>query len=88
MFKLLISKLFTSEPSCQDVDGFLADYMEGVLDEETVADFDSHVAKCKMCMQYFEQYKQTVRLTSTAKVEIPEELVSQTLTFIQQNIRR
>ena len=85
MFKLLFSKLFSSEPSCKDVDSFLVDYIEGTLDNNTVARFDAHIDKCKMCKDYFEQYKQTILLTSGDTIEVPEELVARTLVFLRQN---
>ena len=86
MIKLLISILFTSEPSCEDVDRFLVDYIEGTLDEATVARFDAHIEKCKMCREYVEQYRQTITLTSSDAIEVPEELVSRTLVFLRQNV--
>ena len=87
MLKLLLSKIFSSQPSCKDVDGFLGDYMEGVLEPGTVDKFDAHIAQCPMCMKFFEQYKQTIALTNGDSVEVPDELVSQTLTFLNQNLR-
>lgn len=72
-------------PNCQDVNGFLADYLDGNLDERTKARFERHMRRCPPCAKYFDQYNETIQITrEVAPVEVPRELADHTLEFLRQ----
>lgn len=78
--------MFGKMPSCQEVDGFLAEYLEGTLDSKTIKRFEDHIAMCPLCVEYLEQYKQAIEVTSSHKVNVPPELVEQTIAFLHSNL--
>ncbi len=86
MIKLLFSKLFGKSASCEEVDGFLTEYLEGTLDDNTVKKFESHIALCPMCVDYLEQFKLAIEVTSKDTVVVPPELVEQTVSFLSQHL--
>jgi hypothetical protein len=45
---------------CQSVVELVTDYLEGVLDPATVAEFEAHLALCPGCAEYLEQIRETV----------------------------
>jgi len=49
--------------TCRDLADFLLDYIEGELPEPIRRQFDAHVAECPDCLNYLQQYRNTVRLT-------------------------
>lgn len=78
--------MFGKTPSCQEVDSFLTEYLEGTLDEKTVRMFEDHIAMCPLCVTYLEQYKQAIEVTSSHHVEVPPELAEQTIAFLHSNL--
>jgi anti-sigma factor RsiW len=46
---------------CDHLVELVTDYLEGVLDEATVAEFDAHLALCPGCAEYLAQIRETVR---------------------------
>lgn len=72
--------------TCEDVNHFLAEYLEGTLDEKTCARFEKHIAGCEQCRRYLKQYRITVDLVKEAE-EVPEappdELTEKTLAFLR-----
>ncbi len=65
--------------SCQELGGFMVDYLEGTLPKGQRRTFDRHLRLCRDCRRYLEAYKRTINLSQTACREpdapIPEELV-------------
>ncbi|MEO8380583.1 MAG: zf-HC2 domain-containing protein [Acidobacteriota bacterium] len=58
---------------------FLADYLEGHLPPDTLADFEHHLDVCASCVAYLRSYRETITLAAGAGVvpeDIPEELVA------------
>ncbi len=75
-------------PSCEEVNRFLADYLEGALPDKTHARFRTHIEKCPDCSVFFEQYKTTIEwVREDRDLKIPEDLVEHTLEFLRDNIR-
>lgn len=73
--------------SCEKVDGFLLDYVEGRLDPETARRFEDHIELCPNCERYLEQYRETIRLVKALPPPpVPEELARRTRTFIDQSL--
>jgi anti-sigma factor RsiW len=46
---------------CDQLVELVTDYLEGVLDEATMAEFDAHLALCPGCAEYLEQIRSTAR---------------------------
>jgi len=73
-------------PGCEKVNEFLADYVEGTLDEKMKAQFEEHMNMCKCCDHYLDQYRQTIDLTKQVdEVAVPTELAEHTLAFLRKN---
>ncbi|GMQ81326.1 MAG: hypothetical protein BMS9Abin05_0757 [Rhodothermia bacterium] len=74
-------------PSCEDVNQFLCEYMEGTLPEKTQTKFQAHLSNCRDCFSYFEQYKATIELLNEQDdISVPNQLVEHTLEFLKANI--
>lgn len=44
---------------CDQLVELVTDYLEGVLDDATAAEFDAHLALCSGCADYLEQIRET-----------------------------
>jgi len=54
---------------------FLADYLDGTLSSDILADLERHLQDCTPCVAYLNTYKKTRDLTGqAARVEMPEEM--------------
>ena len=72
------------EPSCEEVNGFIVQYLDGDLDEKTSKKFWAHIGDCSTCGRFFEQYTATIDLTRDAgDITPPQELVEKTLAFLR-----
>lgn len=73
--------------TCEDVNRFLAKYLEGALDKRTRERFEKHVARCEPCQRYLEQYRTTIDLVKASDdlPEPPEELTERTLAFLREH---
>lgn len=75
----------TGKPSCQEINGFLAEYVDGTLDPEVSKQYHTHLGKCGTCGSYLEQYEETIRLARECRdSELPEDLVEHTLAFLRE----
>ena len=54
---------------CDQLVELVTDYLEGLLDEAAVAEFDAHVALCPGCAEYLEQIRETVRSLGRVSLE-------------------
>ena len=69
--------------TCQELEGFMVDYLEGTLPKGQRRKFDRHLRLCPDCRRYLEGYKRTISLSQTAcrepdapvPADVPEELV-------------
>ncbi len=72
--------------NCADlITSFLADYIEGNLPAETLADFEHHLDVCASCVAYLRSYRATIALaagSADGNAEVPEELVSAILAAV------
>lgn len=74
--------------TCEEVNRFLAAYLDGVLDARTQAAFEAHLKDCPDCQAYLDQYRKTIALTRQA-AEVPEpppELIARTLAFLRERL--
>lgn len=77
--------------TCEDVNQFLAEYLDDALPPEVRRRFEKHVGGCDKCTTYLDQYRRTIGLTKeegAAPVEPPDELVEMTLAFLREHIDR
>ncbi len=73
-------------PGCEKVNEFLAEFVEGALDEKMHAQFEEHMNMCKCCDHYLDQYRQTIDMTKEVdEVAIPTELAEHTLAFLRKS---
>jgi anti-sigma factor RsiW len=66
---------------------FLADYIEGQLPPDTLADFEHHLDVCPSCVAYLQSYRATMALAAGATVvpdDVPEELVNAILETVSR----
>jgi len=69
--------------TCQELIDFLYLYLEGELPEDRRREFERHLTVCPDCVNYVEQYRETMRLCvgayadsgSPAPADMPPELV-------------
>jgi anti-sigma factor RsiW len=54
---------------CDHLVELVTDYLEGALDEATVAEFDAHLALCAGCAEYLKQIRETVRSLGRVSLE-------------------
>ena len=80
-----IKMMLGLEPTCEEVNGFIAQYLDGSLDDKTRKKFLFHIGDCAACGRYLEQYETTVDLTREAgAIDPPDELVEKTLGFLRR----
>ena len=69
--------------TCQACAEFLADYLNGELEQDVRASFETHLDRCRNCRAYLEQYAAVIkagqqaceRENQRAAEALPEELV-------------
>lgn len=68
--------------TCAELIAFLAEYLEGRLDEKTRTLFEEHLGECPDCVTYLESYETTLDLVALSRMtedaiaeEVPEDLV-------------
>ena len=60
---------------------FLADYFDGALPPDTLADFEHHLDVCESCVAYLRTYRETIAVVAAAgspQIElqdVPEDLI-------------
>ena len=69
--------------NCSDlITTFLADYFDGALPPDTLADFEHHLDVCESCVAYLRTYRETIAMAAAAGTaprvdvqDVPEDLV-------------
>ena len=74
--------------TCEEVNRFLAAYLDGALDVRTQAAFEAHLQHCTDCQAYLDQYRKTVELARRAAEvpDPPQELIEHTLAFLRARL--
>ncbi|MGD8415158.1 MAG: zf-HC2 domain-containing protein [Candidatus Latescibacterota bacterium] len=86
MFNKLIQKL-TGGYTCERINRFLLDYVEGHLDQETARRFERHIRLCPNCARYLDQYQETIRMVKEIpQPDIPRELAERTRSFLGESL--
>lgn len=80
--------------TCKQLVEFLAEYLDGEMDESMRAQFEQHVDMCPPCKDYLKTYRETLRMCrSTCNDEqkkpgpVPPELVQVILSTLKQEGR-
>jgi len=62
--------------TCKEfIEDFLADYLDGSLGPETVAELEAHLAACRPCVAYLNTYQKTRDVVGqSGRVEMPAEM--------------
>ena len=55
--------------TCRELVELVTDYLDGSLSWRDRARFDRHIAGCPNCTAYLAQFRETIRLTGTLRVE-------------------
>ena len=80
-----LKTFFGMASTCEQVNDFIASYLDGALDERTTRLFEAHIQACSKCSQYLEQYNTTVDLVrESGQLDLPPELVEMTLSFLRK----
>ena len=70
--------------SCQEVNRFIVDYLDGDLDDQTRLTFESHLRNCPSCGSFLDQYRATAQLIQDAdEIEIPPAVIERTIEFLR-----
>jgi anti-sigma factor RsiW len=65
---------------------FIAQYLDGTLDEKTRKKFMAHIGDCSTCGRFLEQYEKTIELAHDAgQVRPPDELYDRTIAFLRKS---
>ena len=74
---------------CKECLGLLTDYLEGELDDQTVAALEAHFEDCPPCVAFLKTYKTTTNICrDTLKtVEIPMEVQKKLIEFVKSQIK-
>jgi anti-sigma factor RsiW len=71
--------------ACQQVIELLTDYLEGTLSRRQTRRLEAHLRDCPNCSNYLEQFRITIRLSSTIE---PEDLSSEAVRDLTELYRR
>ena len=68
---------------------FLADYLDGALSSDVLADLERHLQDCRPCVAYLNTYKKTRDLTGqAARAEMPEEMKVRLREFLLKQLAK
>ncbi len=82
-----IRNLFNPMLTCEQVNQFIMDYLEGNLSEQTRKDFETHMERCPQCSPFLEQYRHTIEFVrSDGQIEVPRDLAVHTLAFLRDQL--
>jgi anti-sigma factor RsiW len=59
----------TQALACRELVELVTEYLDGSLSRRDRARFDAHIAGCPNCTAYLEQFRETIRLTGTLRLE-------------------
>lgn len=72
--------------TCEQINQFIIDYLEGGMDEVTNVQFRNHLEECPNCEIFLEQYRSTVAVVGDeSNVEIPPALIDRTVDFLRKH---
>ena len=60
--------------TCRQLIDFIADYLDGELDDASRGDFERHLDRCDSCHAYLDSYRNTMRLTRLIADDLQKEV--------------
>lgn len=74
--------------TCKEfIEDFLADYTDGSLRPEVIAELEAHLAACRACVAYLNTYKRTPEVVgSLGRVEMPSEMQEILRRFVRSRL--
>lgn len=73
--------------TCHDAIDVLADYLDGTMPVDLVAELQRHLAGCAPCRAYLATYRKTRALgASAARVEMPDEMRARLRQFLADTL--
>lgn len=68
------------EITCRQLIDFIADYVDGELDDAARVVFEHHLTICRSCRAYLETYRRTMSIVATMArdepcTDLPEDLI-------------
>ncbi|APF16762.1 hypothetical protein Calab_0938 [Caldithrix abyssi DSM 13497] len=73
---------------CEDIEKYIQQYLDNMLDEEKKRLFEEHIEYCLPCdkkVEFEKKFKEVVRLK--VKQELPKEVVQQKIKFILKSLK-
>jgi anti-sigma factor (TIGR02949 family) len=75
--------------TCQQlIEALLADYLDGTLRPDQMAELEEHLAACPPCVAYLNTYRKTRELVQQQAAEMPPELQAALRKFVLSRIPR
>ena len=75
-------------PTCEEVNRFLAEYVEGTLPDDLRVKFDRHLSHCKCCGPFLDDYRSTIKFANSSQdIAIPEKLADSTIEFLRSHLK-
>lgn len=71
-------------PTCEEVDGFAYDYLDGKLDTKLVAMVERHLKYCKSCQKFIKSYRSTTEAKLTTPPPLDPEFREKMFEFLRQ----
>ena len=74
--------------TCRDAIDVLADYLDGTMPADLVAELNHHLADCAACRAYLATYRATRALGAAAgRLEMPHEMRARLRLFLAEKLR-
>lgn len=75
--------------TCKEfIEDFLADYLDGAVGPETIAELEAHLAVCRPCVAYLNTYRRTRGIVGQgARMEMPAEMKDILREFMTKHLR-
>ena len=86
----IFTKITRSTPvqtlSCEEINHFIVDFLDGAADEPARIAFESHLRHCVDCAIFLDQYRTTIHLASeTRDVVVREGMTRRIIEFLQDH---
>lgn len=78
--------------SCQELDEFISDYIEGKLPATINLKFRLHLIACRDCKSYISAYKRSIEMSKALcerlDSEIPDDVPEALISFVLENFKK
>lgn len=79
--------MFNPMLTCEEVNQFIVDYLEGQLPQKTRTQFEQHLSMCPSCVPFLNHYKETIQiLHDDGQLEVPDDIIEHTITFLREHM--